>query len=978
MNRGIALGARCIALAPSLLVGCGGPAGPPPKPPAPSVVEVPPSRVVEPQPEFVLSHRARERGIAIGDHYGILHDHARFEVDAGGRLIGRADSPYDLGDVVEVPKDAGGGVFFAGEALFRAPSFLGILTRVSNPGARAVSVTFGPSQALVLLSSGPTLALSLPDFREEPPNPAGAILAARSKNGLGGVIVAGGLELSTTDGGKTWSRVLGPPVPGPVAAHIDAPNDIEGREDGVYFFESARTLRVDGSGVVEINASRRTPEKKRLELLFDDVVARGAALEVDGEGTPTKAIAGIAGTIYTADLASGAVVETERGVLPAHMECETTRLASEILVLCAKDEDAVVFSGPIGGKITHERTFNTRGGFVRGADDALLFSSVCTGRTAKPGIACVRDSGKSSPAKWTEFDRHAELSDPASKEGVKLLTWIPSAWGPIMLLGGDDGGILDAATGARTHLDRARTSELEQLFDAKESPAVLDDRFAVDAQGSIRGFDAKGRGVHITSGGTAIEHAAYAFSSSAHAGRFSLATSAARALFVSTDWGESYAEVARAPSNTSVNRCSEVGCSLGPWIRLGWNKTTPKAGDPVPDEVIPTTAQAAPPAPPMLVCKAAGAPTRVELPSPENNAMFDFGASAFRLTNDESSFVAPISRRFGAPQNGAMESNSLRGMLRGTVPMVDGVVLTANIPAKFDRILVWAEPFDPKATRQKATVSLDALTVRAAASGFGTLDLTTSSDDITAMPIASEAGGLLLWSPTSPAVWARGSKATPMAGPISPPWSVAETKPDELAILTNDVDGETVLRLSTSSVQRLFTLPPPLETMAIDALGVDASGALAVLRLPSSDPPTALHPALLLQEGALPVALAPWSSLRPAEAPECAKGEGFRAVIVLPSAWIASDAGPDLQGPSTLRVRWSEQRICLEGVELPAPTVSFPSSALDSYLTARFGKERGAAQLTFGLGTEFRDPRTCELTSSTQPPPAAPSATPRK
>lgn len=938
--------------------------------PTATAVDVPPPRAVEPQPEFIVSHRARARGIPLGDHVGIIHARTRFEVDAAGRVVGRADGALDLGEAFAIPEDAGGGVLFAGESLFRAPAFLGLLARVSNPNSGAQSVSFGPAQALVVLHTGPIVALSLPDFREVAPFPAGAMVAARSKSGVGGVIVEGGFELSTTDGGKTWSRVVGPPLPDPTQAKLNAVLDVEGREDGVYFFESARTLRVDASGVTEVNTGQASPDKQVLDRMFDEVVANGAVLEMDVEGTPTKAIAGLVGTIYVADLRTGAVEQTARGVLPAQMDCRTTRLAREIVVLCAKGENAAVFSGPIGGKIELERTFNTTGTFVRGGGDALLFTSACTGLKSELGVACHRTPRDgSTPAKWTVLDRHAELSDVPLQDLPKVLAWVPTPGSAKILLGNPHAGVMDVATGARSRLEDEAGAPLVALFDAKQARQVLEDRFVVEPDGAIRGFDDRGRGVLIADGGNVIEHSPFTYASSAHAGRFALAAQSSRALFMSSDWGKTFVEVAGAPSVAPVQQCSEVGCQLGPWIRLGWGATAPKPIAATPAEPIGSTAAAASPQIPTFVCKSAGALTRTEVPV-DYPSVPNLGASVTQLGRDESGYFATFPRRFLQPSGGSTDTNTLRALIKGVVPYVDGVVVIDNIPAKFDRQVSWIEPFDPKATIQNAKLGLNALVARASAMGSAAIDVTASSDDGQALPIASDAGGLYLSMVSGPPLWARLGKVTPVAPPAGLwPVSVVETKPDELAALTSAADGAVVFRLSPTSAQPLFSVPPPLfNPVNNDSLAVDASGGLAVVRLPGAEPPTALRPALLLRDGVPPVALAPWSALVPGDASGCSKGEGYRTVLVLPTAWVGFDLMGDASGPSTMRVRWSEDRVCLEGAEIPGPLVSMASIPLESYLAVRTGKNGGAAQLAYTPGAEFREPRTCELTGGSIEP----------
>lgn len=899
----------------------------------------------------------------LGDRFGIVYGTRRFEVDVAGRVVGRIDSQVALGEAYAVPEDAGGGVVFDGESIFKASSFLGPLTRVANPGEDLHRITFGPAQALATLASGATIAFTLPDFREVPPRPAGAILTARANGSVGGAIVQGGLELVTTDGGKTWTNVVGPPVASASLAQFNTVLDLEGRSDGVYFFESARTLRVDATSVTEIASGASSGDRRRIDAKYDDIVATGAVLETDAEGIPTKVIAGLSGTVFVADLRTGAVDETQRGILPAAMDCRTTRLSREIVVVCAKGDDAALFSGPIGGDLAFERSFHASGRFVRADGDAILYTGSCTGGGAKSMVACHRTPGTDLGApRWTPIDRSDDFVSATESDPVKPLTWIPTDTGAVLLLGGGGGGTLDTTTGVRTRISRERAVDVEALFDSSAARPVLEDGFAVEADGSIRGYDSRGRGFVLRDGGAAIDVTPFAFASVAHAGRFSLGASASGALSISTDGGRAYVEVAPAPTKVTIQRCGEAGCLLSPWLRLGWRATKAPLEAEDPDVPIASTAIPSAPKLPSMVCRSAGALTHREV-SLDYPHIAGLGANWTSNQAEGDNYFASVPRRMLSTARPVSEFASHRAFISGRLPYEQGVLITGSIPAKYDRKLDWVDAFDPRGKVQHLSIGLDALRDRAAATGVA-FDLGSTGDDVTALPVASERGGLLLTNASNPPVWVRGSKYSLLSGALPQPTSVVEKADDELGALVVVNDAEDVYRVSTSSVERLFSVPLslPMEqgTSYNDALGVNESGGLAVLRIPSTEPPTALRPALLIDGVHAPVALAPWSELLPADDPACAKFEGYRAVLALQPSWITTDAG---EGPDAalLRVRWSEQHVCLEAAELGAPPVTLPMTTFETWLTVRFGKDAGAAQTGMMVGAEFRDPRTCEL-----------------
>ena len=72
-----------------------------------------------------------------------------------------------------------------------------------------------------------------------------------------------------------------------------------------------------------------------------------------------------------------------------------------------------------------------------------------------------------------------------------------------------------------------------------------------------------------------------------------------------------------------------------------------------------------------------------------------------------------------------------------------------------------------------------------------------------------------------------------------------------------------------------------------DAIAVGRDGKLRILRPPPGDsPPTTDNPAWLLSADATPLELAPWSTLEVATSPQCADGDGYRAIVQTGKSWF--------------------------------------------------------------------------------------------
>jgi hypothetical protein len=122
-----------------------------------------------------------------------------------------------------------------------------------------------------------------------------------------------------------------------------------------------------------------------------------------------------------------------------------------------------------------------------------------------------------------------------------------------------------------------------------------------------------------------------------------------------------------------------------------------------------------------------------------------------------------------------------------------------------------------------------------------------------------------------------------------------------------------------------------------------------------------------------PVALAPWSSLRFADDPAC-KEPGWRTTLQIIAPWVRV-ASPELRVedlPMLARVKWSDKRVCLEGVEVKLPDVSVRApgvSGSEPLKVASWLVSRGSsfARVAIADGVEWRQPLECTAVTAPKP-----------
>jgi len=272
---------------------------------------------------------------------------------------------------------------------------------------------------------------------------------------------------------------------------------------------------------------------------------------------------------------------------------------------------------------------------------------------------------------------------------------------------------------------------------------------------------------------------------------------------------------------------------------------------------------------------------------------------------------------------------------------------------------------------------------RASGAELPSLDVDSSpSDTDTALPILGPGPGQsegLLLTEGSP-VWlheAGSAEAVSFGHSEAEPVSAVASAAHTLLVLGVSADGTIeVSELKSGQARRLFQWPGLGRSFYphnADALAVNAQGALAVLRTPSAgEPATTADPAWLLHPDGSISAVAPWSRLFTADAPECKPtASDYRAVFQTSRAWLRLvDSGqpvPEeaLEAGMFAVLRLNPDRLCLEAVELAGAPSERQDDSYQTRLSARFtGPPPTAAKLAIAPGFELRQPLSCSLNGS--------------
>jgi hypothetical protein len=744
------------------------------------------------------------------------------------------------------------------------------------------------------------------------------------------------------------------------------------------------------------------------------------------------------GDLVKVNIVTGVIDVVAAGKLPPDATCAGTRTADDIVFTCSRQGGASfavshtvdASSGARSGDKSPvvEQTFAESGRFLVSDDGGIAFEGPCdkprAGGAARR-VVCVR----AASGGWQQYD----LDDgDAGSPALDIVRWLPRADGDAIGVAVNVGGnpqtwgIVDARTG-EVHA-WAVTPTNGQLRNSLQSappnyggnrygnldPGYLADRtWTVTPQGTLRGWVNLGSGtgeVEIGVDGT-MQTSAFVFERISYAGGVALARTRDGRVWQTLDRGATWAEVASPPASRpnqwiDTHACSVVGCDLGQWYRIGWAPTPPTPQPP------PVAAPAAPHVektpPPTLACKPLGdmkksAASRGEH-SPDDLGL---GASKVAATSGRPGsweyLRVPFPRRIIDAVRGDQGSDDAapRALVHGfsTQPGDTRLLVTGPNRDIFSLVRdVWFVPaFDPLSPVKRSPLAMR--DIWAHRKGAPEEDLIPSGV-VPLTPVDPAAPDDLLVQATGGTVAvakaAGGAPRVFLDPGVADEWRIVsavaiDAQPDPVyAWLEQDASGASRVGKSNAPSAAFLDAPPnaQLYPANIDALAVGPHGELAIVRTPSGrEPPSALDPALVLVSGAAPTALAPWSTLVPADDPACkADPSGWRATLQTVAAWVrltgaggaAEPAAMDGQ-PMLARVRWNATRVCLEGIEVrqqdvwngsstpmamptaPSPWGSAWDSPVETWVVARFAGGTVAGRAGILQGAETRESLECKL-----------------
>lgn len=950
---------------------------------------------------------------------GLVVDKMRVVVGRGEPSMAAEATEQTIGAVRRIPGRFGGGFLFqADSTLYRADTFEGSLKPIVHLPESISDFAFGPKFLLVRTQNGERWALGLGPSattgERMPVDPLGVVDVEGLDDGRAVAYSDQGAAFTSTDHGAHWVDIT--------TQMKSSPSRVAVVDEEIYLYESnGSALRLEPNG--QVSSFDKQPPEKPTELRPRDPRWRGAdapiraAVRRGALVGDNVALVVEQSDLVRVDLRTGEIVGVTAGKLPPDAQCEAVPLASDVLFACASRATnngggtAFVVSHSLGDAPVIEQTFFDSAQFFAGDDGGLAHVGPCAAATVAPSpsaspreVVCVRQPGGS----WRELDLSALASD-AGANPVNVIRWVPRADGRAVAFVGDPApAIFDPHTGTLTTLPpEARATLVDSAPSASYrvrtsrhlgmTPVNVDTTWSFAPNGALRGWQHQGAIVEITEDG-AFTRSPFSFDIVA-SGAMALGRSHEGRLFQSTDHGATWVEVLTPPGGArtvDLRGCSTAGCDLGAFYRIGWNARPPRA--------LPTP-EVARPAPDVrrtrpveLSCRPVGPPQQKTLPRTERSPD-DLGLGMSRLAvapdGSEASFIRnAVARGIVNPLHDTQphdsDTPSLRALFSGRETTRSNGSLEVTGPNKnireLRRPMSFLPAFDPGATVHNVSLSMNDIIGVGRATGMTIDDIL--SDDLT------ENGTIIVVTPTDPSASsdlaffnARGLLAHvrpsdrvrfAMRQPQNDGVVIsgATLAGDEGAFLELETSGVGhVYRVAAGGVTDLFDVNPTANDAAFypanpDAIAVGPKGDVAILRTGSgSDPASELDPALLLVPAMPAVALAPWSTLRLSDE-ACQKEPGWRATLQVIAPWVRVTA-PDLRvedTPMLARVRWSEKKVCLEGLELQLPNISVHAGGpqagavtISSWLVSRGGS---FARVAVGEGIEWRQTFECSIVAT--------------
>ena len=964
-------------------------------------VGTPASSAVEPSrlPQYVVAdpHGNAALTLALGTPgaFGLVVERRRIVVGRGAPRVAEELPSEPFTGAIAMPARLGKGfVFWTSTALFRADSFDGRLIPLAHFHAEIESLSRLPAGLLIHARNGERWAID-PKGGRIPILPLGAADVEALDDGRAVAWTDAGTVLTSTDGGAHW---------------VDATTQMHGtvdrvfqRDDELWAMSGERGGRVEHDGrlswfehvSVEPTPLRAVdPRWKNTESPLRIALASGASVD------ETTALVIDAGDLVKIDLPTGAICSVTPASLPPDARCESVSVADDVLFACKGRGTAsnFVVAHVMTGAPTIERTFGATS-FTSSDDGGLLVTGPCGGGTASIPTVCVRQPG----GQWEDRDL-AGLTPDGGPAALVVARWVPRGDGhAVALLLQPELGMYDPSTGAFTAFPEASRNVITVAQSgtgnvtrarAHAPGAGVDGTWSFTPDGALRGWQRGGEMVHIRADG-AVVPSPYVFASLSFAGGNALAVADGGRLYQSTDHGGAWTEVAAPPAGIEANElgaCSLAGCELGAFFRLGWSPQPPRPQPPqraaaeVP-EVRRTPALE-------LACRSTGPLVSHVFPR-TSNSPDDLGLGSERLkaSSDGASYVretivrgivAPVHE---APADVGDAQPSLRAIFSGY--SVDGDTNGPKVSGPnpsllaLRRGLAYVPPFDPSGRIIRTSFAVSDIVAAARRAGASTDELLTEDPTragtvATLLPLDPQAVSDIALHNTETSILTivRGGRARHFfrsAQEAEVVVSGVQLPNDEAAFLETSSGGlsRAFKVLANGATSELFEVSVVSSDGSApangDALALGPRNELAVIRTPSgSEPASAYDPALLLVPGQPPLALAPWSTaVFEGDAACKAEPGGYRAVVQLVGPWVHLGA-QELQvepAPMIARVRWTANRVCLEGIEIrTAPVALRVDGVVEHVSTWLVGHGGSYARVATAEGIEWRQPLECTIT----------------
>jgi hypothetical protein len=926
---------------------------------------------------------------------GAIVNGLRVRTDATGMSLAQSVTVSPLQAGAPLPDWLGGGLlFWNATALYTSDTFLGALTPLLDIGFRPARVSFGPEFALLRGSDGQRLAIDLRSRQRVAITPPLLVDVASTADGRALALLEGGTCQISSDSGKSYR-----PLRLPAGTQAVGVREVAGAL--IASLSSGAQLRLqNGSDAVLEGAPQASSSRPAADALWplNDPPLERALVAGAPIGQEFAGVA-VAGGVATVNLRTGELVQMTRALVPSDLTCRALDATGALLLACvSREHGSIVLADPFGEHPRTEAKFPAGVRLAFGVG-VLVAAARCDGQIS-PGAVCVRGED----ARYHDYDVASALvalekAAPQPKPGGKPLLvapsisrWVPQiGGGAVAVIAGSTPGMIDAKAGAFTPFSADVPSAAYEAPRAGPEAWLGLDWIAL-REGGLRGWLPQS-GVGIGRQGR-LEPSVYDFYAVGAAGSHALAFDRGHHVFQTSDWGRSWVETLAPPGSATGGKapltphCSQVGCVIGPWLRVGWEPEVPAAVSRA--QVTKSPPSAVREALPMLTCKQLAAPTvsRQALPTadpePEwHGAELGVSASSRTLAGEYARFFSWTTVH---PIYGMGVSLGMRAMSKARFPLPSSELEPPpkNWPGYgWTKRFSFVPAFEPSGAVRSATLTLRALFDAARASGApGPSIDAAGAEASSALPVLSldpgEADGLVLGDDLP--VWVHGAAADVLSiGPRQIEAKVISaivSGPHTVALLSAGSDGSLeVFELLLGKPRRLFQLPglgAEFYPANADALALGAHGALAVLRTPSgSEPATPGDPALLFHEDGSVTTLAPWSRLFLADAPECRPAPSdFRAILQTSRAWLRLVDGGIPVSDDVLEagmfavLRVSPERLCLEAVEVGDLALE-PAEVVETRVAARFvGRARGAARLGFGRAFEFHQPLACSLSGA--------------